>query len=150
VLANRWRETSPNDVRYNCIAWAAGDVQHFWWPLNGGFWPASVARVLDLATFVDAYATLGYTPCGNGSFEIGTEKIAIYCASNGEPTHAARQIDSGLWTSKLGQSWDIEHSTPSGVEGPLYGSTTQFLGRSLTDVSRIRLRVIYLLLIARA
>ena len=27
-----YQVTSPEDDRYNCIAWAAGDPKHWWWP----------------------------------------------------------------------------------------------------------------------
>jgi hypothetical protein len=27
--------TSPPDRFYNCIAWAAGDTEHLWWPDEG-------------------------------------------------------------------------------------------------------------------
>ena len=45
--------------------------------------------------------------------------IAIYCNFNPqlktlEVTHAARQLPSGKWTSKLGDADDIEHNTLEG------------------------------------
>ena len=57
----------------------------------------------------------GYAPIGeDGPLQDGYEKIAIY-ALDGEPTHAARQLDTGRWTSKLGKHEDIEHDTPGRV-----------------------------------
>jgi hypothetical protein len=38
--------TSPHDFRYNCVAWAAGDVSRWWWPTEPAvaYWPDGVAR----------------------------------------------------------------------------------------------------------
>jgi len=57
------------------------------------------------------------------------EKVVIYANAGGTPTHMARQLPSGKWTSKLGQKEDIEHSAVTDVEGPLYGVATVFLKR---------------------
>jgi len=37
----------------------------------------------------------------------------------------ARQMESGLWTSKLGQLEDIVHHTLEGVECDAYGQVVQ-------------------------
>ena len=73
------RVTSPPAKEYNCIAWAAGDEKRF-----------------------------GYEECNTPDLEHGYRKVAIY-AKDGIPTHAARQLDSGKWTSKLGKAEDVEH-----------------------------------------
>ena len=91
------------------------------------FWPAGVPRRLTIEAFVEAYALLGYAKCGDGSLEPGFEKIAIY--SKGLPTHAARQLSDGRWTSKLGQSEDISHDAVETVEGPLYGTVEVYMKR---------------------
>jgi hypothetical protein len=121
--------TSPRNPRYNCIAWAAGQTARWWWPDPQGqaFWPAGVPRALTIAAFIATYQTLGFLPCPDGSLEAGFEKIAIY-ALGGAPTHAARQLTDGTWTSKLGRSVDLS-TTLRGVEGRLYGSVCQFLKR---------------------
>ncbi len=121
--------TSPQTPAYNCIAWAAGDQTRWWWPFPGGYWPPSVPATLELASFVQAFATVGYAPCADGSIEIGFEKVALYWL-NGKPTHAARQLPSGAWTSKLGRDVDIEHHVAQGVCGPAYGVVATFLRRS--------------------
>ena len=39
-----YRVMSPANPRYNCIAWAAGTEDTWWWPpggFNGHYWPAS-------------------------------------------------------------------------------------------------------------
>jgi len=100
--------TSPADLRYNCIAWAAEDTKRFWWP-DHGYWPQGVPRDLTIEAFVQAYAILGYKKCEHGAIEKGFQKIAIFCTPDKVPTHAARQLDTGRWTSKLGKQEDVEH-----------------------------------------
>jgi hypothetical protein len=131
-------KTSEDDPCYNCIAWAAGATDRWWWPRDA-YWPVGVSEANTLEAFVAAFATLGYEPCESGDLELGEEKIVIYCSSGGAPTHAARQLDDGSWTSKLGEFWDIRHSAPSGVEGPVYGRTRQFMRRPI-GVERCRAR----------
>lgn len=59
---------------------------------------------MTLQSFVLAFEHLGYRVCTSGMLEEGVEKIALYAASDGEPTHAARQLANGGWTSKLGMA----------------------------------------------
>ena len=46
-------------------------------------------------------------------------------------THAARQLLSGKWTSKLGKSVDIEHDTTDVVARGLYGEVVQIMKRAI-------------------
>jgi hypothetical protein len=57
----------------------------------------------------------------------GVEKIAIYVRSD-IPSHVARQLPNGKWTSKLGLREDIEHDLEA-LEGPEYGSVVLILSR---------------------
>ena len=57
----------------------------------------------------------------------GWEKVAIYTTDEA-PAPAARQLDNGRWTSKLGPDDDIEHAL-EGLGSPLYGAVVQFLHR---------------------
>jgi hypothetical protein len=116
-------------VEYNCIAWAAGEVDRWWWPDSMGqhYWPPSAPRQETLDAFVAAFSTLGYQVCSDATIESGFEKVAIY--SNGEkPTHAARQARDGSWLSKLGPNVDITH-TLDGLVGGVYGNLACFLKR---------------------
>jgi hypothetical protein len=108
--------TSPPTDEYNCIAWAASDHRRWWWPHPEHYWPPQAPRELTMDAFVRAYALCGYSPCQDGSLEVGVEKIAIYAKATGEPKHASRQLATGRWTSKLGQSEDIEHDA-NGLDG---------------------------------
>lgn len=113
--------TSPQDRNYNCIAWAAGDTSRFWWPTPFSYWPGGAQRELTLTAFDEAFRTLRYEPCADGEREEEFEKVALY-AKDGLPTHMARQLESGAWTSKLGQAEDIRHEDVFGVAGSIYGS----------------------------
>jgi hypothetical protein len=123
--------TSPIKNRYNCIAWAAGDDKKNWWPLYG-YWPPGCVRAETTSAFIDAFGTLGYLPCRDGSLEPNNEKIAIFARrtiKGDVPTHAARQLADGTWTSKMGTLEDIEHHTADAVGGPVYGEVICFLAK---------------------
>jgi hypothetical protein len=113
---------SPETVEYNCIAWAAGDNEKWWWPdqQNQYFWPPSVPRRETLEAFIRAYEFLGYSLTQDAKYEDGFDRIAIYVDLSGRPTHAARQLDPVKWTSKLGILEDIEHLLEA-LAGPQYG-----------------------------
>lgn len=124
-------ETSEDTPIYNCIAWAYGVDNKWFWPDNHpySYWPPSIPRQENLETFIQLFEEIGYQECGSHEFEVGYEKIAIYCDNiTGQPTHAARQLETGKWTSKLGDGIDIEHSIFS-LNGGFYGNATRFLKR---------------------
>lgn len=106
-----FRQTSPESREYNCIAWVAEDTQQWWWPdpAETSYWPPSLPRKVDIPSFISAFKTLGYELCSDGNHEIGHIKIALFCDNQDIPTHAARQLPNGLWTSKLGPDIDVEH-----------------------------------------
>jgi hypothetical protein len=126
--------TSPQDTDYNCIAWAAKENDCWWWPdsMSNYFWPNDVPREETLKAFIQAFSLLGFSTCKNGDYEIGFEKVAIFLDSGKKPTHMARQLDSGKWTSKLGRLEDIEHDI-AGVECDAYGKVAQYLKRPRRD-----------------
>lgn len=128
---------SPIDQDYNCIAFAAGDTERWWWPkasfLGGAYWPDGAPREETLSAFQAAFGTLGYEPCESGDLEPGHERVAIYAEPSGMPTHAARQLPDGTWVSKLGQAFDIMHLTPEGVGGSAYGEVVAYLRRPAAD-----------------
>jgi len=106
-------ETSPATPCYNCLAWAAGEDNRWWEPdvLGLYYWPPGAPREISLSAFVAAFVSIGYVECEGDELEEGFQKIAIYAHPNGTPTHAARQLSDGRWTSKLGEYIDIEHDT---------------------------------------
>lgn len=121
--------TSPKDVGYNCVAWATGTVDGWWWPSAGFQWPFGSSEVERLSTFIDAFNQLGFVRCADGSLEDGYEKIAIYLSDHGRVSHVARQLNNGRWTSKIGTLEDIEHADPSELEGDRYGVVAQYMRR---------------------
>jgi len=130
LTAETYRITSPANWQYNCIAWAVGQTDSWWWPTSGQFWPPGVPREETLEAFIAALETLGFTTCATSELEPGLEKIALYSIEN-IPTHMARQLSSGWWTSKLGPNFDIEHSNLEVVAGGVYGNPVAFLSRSI-------------------
>ena len=132
LLKDTYSLTSPKTTEYNCIAWAAGENEQWWWPDSNDicYWPSEIPRVETLEAFINAFEKLGYSVCDNEKFENSFEKVAIY-AINKKPTHAARQLPSGRWTSKLGCLEDIEHMTLDDLNGDKYGSVTLILKRHL-------------------
>ncbi len=123
--------TSPADVVYNCFAWAAERTGEWWWPEAGpsrGFWPAGAPQEMTVAAFQAAFATLGYAECATEELEQGFTKVALFADSSGTVHHAARQLPSGRWTSKIGELQDIEHALRD-LEGDEYGSVILLMSR---------------------
>jgi hypothetical protein len=126
--------TSPEDVKYNCVAWAAGrtEVRRRWWPAPSPFyyWPVE-PREETVSGFIRAFSRLGYAVCDTSDLEPGYEKLAIYADDTDMPTHMGRQLPSGHWTSKLGELEDIQHLTLDQLTGSDYGRVVQFLRRKI-------------------
>lgn len=123
-------QTSHIDVRYNCIAWAASDDTRWYEPDPYGqyYWPNGINRDYTIEAYINLYESLGYTRCDNGDLEDGFLKVAVFAITD-IPTHAARQMDDGNWTSKLGKNIDVRHSIFSIVNG-VYGEVVQYLRRN--------------------
>lgn len=121
--------TSPATSAYNCIAWAFGRDDARFWPSgpDGYAWPQDVSAPDALESIKNLFISVGYSECGDGSKEPEFEKIAIYINAEG-PQHAARQLETGRWTSKLGSLHDIEHSLEA-IQGGDYGYPKVFLKR---------------------
>jgi hypothetical protein len=138
LASSDYRITSPRNPEYNCFAWAAEEDDRWWSPTDEQYyWPEGAPTKWDaktaLETLIQTFALSGYKPCDSADFEPGIQKVAIYIDSNGMPTHMARQLSEGRWTSKLGGWEDIEHEL-AGVEGMnAYGSVYIILGRSTLE-----------------
>jgi len=129
--------TSRRTSTYNCIAWAAGEDHRPWWPLPSElapyYWP-EVDKDESLEDFISAFKILGYASCDYGSLEEGYEKVAFYLDEEDLPSHMARQLDTGLWTSKCGDLEDIQHNLED-LEGGYkygYGKVSHFMKRKKT------------------
>lgn len=127
--ASGFAYTSPPDERYNCVAWALGLVDGWFEPggMAGTIWPTNAPSDLSVAAYTALFQHFGYELCPGGGLEDGYEKVAIY-GDDGGFCHVARQ--SGyLWSSKLGELHDIEHSSLGALEDRHYGSVVWFLRR---------------------
>ena len=126
-----FRVTSPESPEYNCVAWAAGET-HRWWdalPEHGVYWPPGAPPIVSLGRPTLLFNRSGYEEREGVAAEAGSERIALYADDRGSPTHIARQVPSGSWTSKLGALEDIEHTAPQILEGANYGKVVCVMGR---------------------
>lgn len=130
--------SSDPDDDYNCIAWALGKTDIYWWPTtlwpfhwpdSLPKWPAHIAE--STSNFIAAFETEGYKVCTDTDSKSGYEKVAIYANKSDRVLHAARMLPNGMWSSKLGEHEDIEHVTLECIEGKGYGSVVVYMERPL-------------------
>jgi len=129
-----FRLTSAADRDYNCIGWAANDAIKWWWPEGDAptiYWPPNAPHELTIEAFTFVFAMLGYAAESDELLESGFEKVALFADAEELPTHAARQLSTGRWTSKLGLAEDIEHELRA-LEGEIYGKVAVILKRPLS------------------
>lgn len=126
--------TSLEEAGYNCVAWAVGRSDAWWEPVVGAgyYWPDGAPRDDRIETLVAVFVGLGFEICESDAPEPGFEKIALYGEGDAY-LHAARQLDGGKWTSKLGPYKDIAHKTLDGLSGsaPAYGQVMVFMRRKV-------------------
>lgn len=103
-----------------------------WWPTPHPryYWPNGFPLAETIENFVDTFSSQNFQVCEHSDLEPGYEKIALY-AKDGRPKHMARMLPNGRWTSKLGDSYDIEHKALEGLEGSDYGRVTTLLKRPI-------------------
>lgn len=140
LTRDQYRVTSKQTPDYNCINYAAGHQDAWWWPdpVEGVAWPDGLPVEETLEAFIELYASIGYSVCDGSDLEEGYEKVAIYTDTDNCPTHAARQLESGAWTSKLGEWEDIEHKTLTALEAGEggctgYGKVSKIMKRKRPD-----------------
>ena len=121
LMASGFQVTSPESKTYNCVAWAAGYDNDWWSYLPVYYWPEWAPRSPEAKALVQVFVGLGYAVCDSDAREPGYDKVALY-ALDGEWQHAARQLEDGQWTSKLGPFEDITHPSPEDVTGGAFGS----------------------------
>jgi hypothetical protein len=134
LVGTSYSEESPATDTYNCVAFAVGDFQNWWWPRKGYgiYWPPGFPLDDFVATLVSIFELHGYSVCNNSDHESGYEKLVIF-SHLGRFKHAARQLKSGRWASKLGEEQDIEHERAEHVENADYGTAETFLKRRRDD-----------------
>lgn len=145
------RTIDPNDPRfvtvssesnsaYNCVAWALG-IRDQWWEPHAqgsirqgqGYWPDGAAHNRDPQTLRQIFRQQGFADCENGDPEPNVVKIALYRTlgtdGNYKWTHVARQLRTGSWTSKLGNSYEVTHRKPDDLDGHLYGDVYAYMAK---------------------
>jgi hypothetical protein len=131
---NDYEVTSPEAITYNCIAWAAGQSDAWWEPVRGPgyYWPEDAPWDDRVDSLVKVFQLLHFEVCESVVPEPGYEKIAIY-GEDDAYIHAARQIEGGRWTSKLGTHKDIAHTTLDGLAGPdpAFGAVVVIMRRKI-------------------
>jgi hypothetical protein len=116
-------QTSPPTPEYNCIAFTLGDLSRWWWPpvyeeMLDSFWPAGAPAQETLEAFVAMYQLFGFELCQSADLEPEYIKIALFAeATESLPAHAALQLPSGRWASKMWSEEDLMHYLDS-LEGP--------------------------------
>ena len=134
---SNYQITSPETEIYNCVAWAAGATNKWWWPIGdplSTYWPAGSPKQETVPAFQVMFANLGFVPCDSAEVEMGFEKLAIFADAGQTPMHVARQLPGGTWTSKLGRLEDIEH-TLADLEGTEYGIVVLVMRRAAGGAS---------------
>ncbi len=127
-------DTSKDSEEYNCVGWVLGDMTHWWDPsqLKGYYrWPPDLPRNLLLETYVALFEKQGFEVCADGVHEDGYLKIGLYASHQGRFKHVTVQLPNGRWSSKLGSWEDISHINPEVLEGPSYGTVSQYMRRAL-------------------
>jgi len=132
IAESNSRPTSQAADEYNCIAWAYGKDDVWFEPDQYGqyYWPIP-NREYSVDAYKELFESIGYIQCADASNEDGFLKIALYVDKKGQPTHAARQLSTGKWTSKLGPNIDIEHDNPEVLHGRSYGIAKIFMKRKI-------------------
>jgi len=127
---DKFEVTSNADPDYNCIAWACIYNERWIQPPYLGkpnldcvvWWPPNVKPGMGPESLKSLFEHFGYSVCDSYEHEVGYRKVALYYKEHiNEWTHAARELTSGLWTSKLGLSNDIQHGSPLELENDIYG-----------------------------
>jgi hypothetical protein len=129
-LGREFQVLGPATMNYNCIAWAVGVTNQWVWPIKPGKEPS-------VADFDVLFGKHGYRRVKGLNFDLktGTQKIVLYGKRKGqtwEPTHVARQLFDGSWSSKLGNLPLVRHLEPSDLDGGVYGVPIAVYVRSRT------------------
>ena len=145
------RTINPNDPRfvsvssdvsdeYNCVAWALGNRDLWWEPHtpgsimeDRGYWPDGLPHDRAPETLRELFRQQGFVDCENGDLDSRSVKISLCRMQDADGsyiwTHTARQLRSGSWTSKLGNSYEVTHRRPEDLDGRLYGDVYAFMAK---------------------
>lgn len=149
-------QTSDPDPGYNCVAWALGRNDRFWWPDMWGataegardeFWPLPYVGHYAMAQIENLLAHYGYEKTEIFDYETGVAKIAVY-AEGDTPTHLARMImpdefpdvPAGLWTSKIFRGIDAAHELNALATPQIFGSVFAVYAKTIPTTAPARPR----------
>ncbi len=133
---NSFEVTSKASPNYNCIAWACMYDERWIQPPYLGkpnldcvvWWPPEIPEGIEPEYLKSLFEYHGYIECNSSKREEGYRKVALFFnEQTNEWTHAARELNNGCWTSKLGTFNDIQHSTPETIENDDYGKVYCFM-----------------------
>jgi hypothetical protein len=131
LATEQYEITSSESDAYNCIGWALYDTRQWWWytPQYGCYWPPGISRNNNPQAIARIFEIHGYQHCDSPDVESGFEKVALYEHPVYGIEHVTRQLETGRWTSKIGEWEDIEHETAKSLEGIEYGLVAAFMKR---------------------
>lgn len=134
IEGENYKITSPHDTLYNCFAWSLNIDNRFIWPDADHIfaWPndPDLPRNDTLEVIIRFFQKINFEVTQVRQRQADFHRIAIYCNGN-TPTHLARQLPDGKWTSKLGESIDIEH-TLEALEDGNYGQVKVIMARHIS------------------
>lgn len=130
---------------YNCIGYAIGDTNKPWWPRGGegGFyyWPETEkdAEKYSVSTFDHLLMTTGHGSITDSEKpEEGYVKLALFTEGD-KPTHLARQLADGEWSSKVGAGPLIRHGFDiHEMDNGVYGNVAKIYKLKNEDWQRLR------------
>lgn len=134
LATTQFEITSEDTPYYNCLAWVLGDKERWISPVlfdeDLGLypWPEGVPRENTVEAWTLALKAFGFALCDDDSLEPERDKVALYWNEETAEIHFARQLPSGLWTSKVGRWEDITHEL-DGLSGGKYGKVVGFMSR---------------------
>ena len=76
------------------------------------------------------FERLGFEETSSDALVKGEERVALYATRDERVKHAARQLGSGMWSSKLGNWIDIAHELHA-VENAEYGKVATIMKRTI-------------------
>src|SRR6185295_7421383 len=88
LVGGRYDVRGGRTRAYNCVAWAVGETDSWYWPEPYSLWPGRERRQT-VTAFASFFAAFGYEQCGDGHAEEGFSKNALYLRE-GVPWHVAR------------------------------------------------------------
>lgn len=124
-----FEKTSNQTPRYNCVAWALGEDETFYFPRRQApyHWPRNIPFSWDVDAIRALFRARGFEEHDSDDLEDGFDYVAVYADDDGLK-HVARRVAAG-WTSKLGRDEDIFHERLDQLEGEEYGAVVVLLRR---------------------